>query len=149
MDKVRSADGTEIAYDRSGEGPAVILVSGATADRQSHAGLAAELAASFTVLNYDRRGRGDSTDSPSTAKDAVRREVEDIEALIGVAGGTAHIMGSSSGGILAFEAASAGLPITKVAMWEPPYAVLEGGVDAHLRYKADIKDLIEQGRRGD
>ncbi len=149
MDKVRSADGTEIAYDRSGEGPAVILVSGATADRQSHAGLAAELAASFTVLNYDRRGRGDSTDSPSTAKDAVRREVEDIEALIGVAGGTAHIMGSSSGGILAFEAASAGLPITKVAMWEPPYAVLEGGVEGHLRYKAEIKDLIEQGRRGD
>jgi pimeloyl-ACP methyl ester carboxylesterase len=149
MDKVRSADGTEIAYDRVGEGPTVVLVSGATADRQSHAQLAAALAANFTVLNYDRRGRGDSTDSADTAKDAVRREVEDIEALIGVTGGPAHIAGSSSGGILAFEAAAAGLPITKVAMWEPPYAVGEDAVEAFQRYKADIKDLIEQGRRGD
>jgi pimeloyl-ACP methyl ester carboxylesterase len=118
MDSVTSDDGTTIAYERMGDGPAVILLPGGSVDRGSNATLAAELERDFTVFNVDRRGRGDSTD---TLPYAVDREIEDITAVILAAGGSAHLYGSSSGAALAMEAAAAGAPVSKLAMWEPPY----------------------------
>src|SRR5712692_2925899 len=99
---VRSSDGTAIVFDQSGQGPALILVAGATATRLAEAALSAHLAPHFTVLAYDRRGRGDSGDTPPYA---VEREVEDLEALITEAGGLAFVCGFSSGAALALEAA--------------------------------------------
>lgn len=116
MDYVTSADGTRIAFDRLGQGPLVILLTGGLDDGSENAPLAAELATGFTVINYQRRGRGSSGDNQPYA---VEREIEDIEALIG--DGTAFLFGVSSGGALALEAAAAGLPIGKVAVYEVPY----------------------------
>src|SRR5260221_14076894 len=104
MNTVTSKDGTRIAYDKIGRGPAVILVAGALCSRSFWSGpeLAELLAPHFMVYNYDRRGRGDSGD---TKPYAVEREVEDIEALIDEAGGAAYLYGHSSGAALALEAA--------------------------------------------
>src|SRR5262245_61970387 len=123
MNKVTSKDGTPIAYDRLGDGPPVILVAGALGVR-SHpivAQLADRLAPHFTVFNYDRRGKGDSGDTPPYA---VEREIEDIDALIDEAGGSAYLYGLSSGAVLALEAANR-LPnkVKKLAMYEPPFIV--------------------------
>jgi alpha-beta hydrolase superfamily lysophospholipase len=117
MATVTSKDGTTIAFDRFGDGPPVILVCGGSTDRMSNASLAAMLAPDFTVFNYDRRGRGDSGDTP---RYAVQREFEDLEAVIDGAGGSAYLYGTSSGAALALEAAASGLPISKLALWEPP-----------------------------
>jgi pimeloyl-ACP methyl ester carboxylesterase len=145
MEKVTSRDGTTIAFDRLGEGPPVILVCGGSVDRMSNAGVAALLASDFTVFNYDRRGRGDSGD---TLPYSVEREVEDIDAVIGAAGGSAHLYGSSSGAGLALEAASSAVPLTKLALWEPPYIL-----DPNFRPPADQVErydrMIAEGRRGD
>ena len=105
MERVPSKDGTSIAYDRLGDGPAVVLVGGAFVDRSENAPLAAELAGRFTTINYDRRGRGASGDTPPYA---LRREIEDLEALLAAAGGSTHLYGVSSGGALVLEAAAAG-----------------------------------------
>src|SRR5438046_3685214 len=121
MKKVQSADGTTIAFDQLGKGPAVILVGGALEQRamdSETAQLAALLAQHFTVFHYDRRGRGDSSD---TQPYAVEREVEDLDALITEAGGSAFVFGMSSGGVHALEAAKRGLAITKLALYEPPF----------------------------
>src|SRR5579871_3533872 len=106
MRTVTSKDGTTIAFDQSGQGPALILVGGALEQRaldSATAQLAALplLAQHFTVFHYDRRGRGDSTDTPPYA---VEREIEDIAALIDRAGGSAYVFGISSGAALALEA---------------------------------------------
>ena len=118
MTTVTSADGTTIAYDRLGDGPPVVVVGGALADRAVLAATAEALAAHRTVLNYDRRGRGDSGD---TAPYAVAREVEDLAALLAAAGGSAALYGHSSGAALALHAAAAGLPIERLVMHEAPY----------------------------
>jgi pimeloyl-ACP methyl ester carboxylesterase len=145
MNKVTSSDGTTIAFDRLGDGPAVILVCGASTDSMANAPLAALLAEHFTVFNYDRRGRGDSGD---TTPYAVEREVEDIDAVIDAAGGSASVYGTSSGGALALEAAAGGLAVTKLALWEPPYIL-----DESRRPPADLveryDEMIAAGRRGD
>jgi pimeloyl-ACP methyl ester carboxylesterase len=145
MNTVTSRDGTTIAFDRMGKGPPVILVCGGSTDRMANAPLAALLTSDFTVLNYDRRGRGDSGDTPPFA---VEREVEDIEALTADAGGSALLYGTSSGAALALEAAASGLPITKLALWEPPFIL-----DASRRPPADqvaqYDKMIAEGRRGD
>jgi pimeloyl-ACP methyl ester carboxylesterase len=145
MDTVTSRDGTPLAYDRLGDGTPVVLVCGGSTDRMANAGLASELASGFTVYNYDRRGRGDSGDTPPYA---VEREVEDIAAVIEAAGGSAHLYGTSSGAGLAMEAAASGLPIRKLAMWEPPYSLPH-----HPRPPADtakvFSDLVAAGRRED
>src|SRR6516165_5716565 len=122
MHAVVSKDGTKIAYDKQGEGPSVILVAGALCARLTWSGpqLSELLAPHFTVYNFDRRGRGDSGD---TQPYAVEREIEDLAALIGAAGGEAHVWGLSSGAVLALEAAAAGLPIRKLAVQEPPLGV--------------------------
>jgi pimeloyl-ACP methyl ester carboxylesterase len=145
MNTVTSSDGTTIAFDRSGEGPAVILLCGGSTDRSANAPLAALLAEHFTVFNYDRRGRGDSGE---TAPYAVEREVEDLEALISEAGGSAFVYGTSSGAALALEAAASGLPITKLALWEPPF-FLEGRPRPPADTATTITELVSEGRRGD
>jgi pimeloyl-ACP methyl ester carboxylesterase len=153
MSRVTSRDGTSIAYDRRGSGPAVILVGGGLVDpatgragRWENAPLATELAARFTVHNYDRRGRGDSGD---TLPYAVERELEDLEALIARAGAPAHLYGVSSGGALALEAAAAGLAVDRLAVYEVPYIV---GDDASRRWREYVEQLgaaLAEGRRGD
>jgi len=145
INTVTSSDGTTIAFDRLGDGPPVILVCGGSTDRMANAGLAGQLSSDFTVLNYDRRGRGDSGDTPPYA---IEREVEDIDAVIGPAGGSAALYGTSSGAALALDAAAAGLAVTKLAMWEPPYIL-----DENARPPADqveqYERMIAEGRRGD
>lgn len=145
MNKVTSQDGTIIAYDQLGKGPAVVLVCGGSTDRMANAALAGLLASHFTVFNYDRRGRGDSGD---TAPYAIAREVQDIDAVLNAAGGSACLYGTSSGAALALEAAANGLAITKLALWEPPF-IPEG----HPRPPADTAktytELVAAGRRGD
>ncbi|MET9271283.1 alpha/beta hydrolase [Kribbella sp. NPDC003557] len=122
MNTVVSKDGTTIAYDRRGDGPALVLVDGALCSRAQGPmpELAEALADRFTVYNYDRRGRGDSGDA---ADYAVEREIEDLAAVIEAAGGSASVYGSSSGAALALRAAAAGLPIEKLIAFEPPYVV--------------------------
>jgi pimeloyl-ACP methyl ester carboxylesterase len=145
METVTSKDGTTIAFDRLGQGPPVVLVSGGSVDRMSLAGLAQELASDLTVLNYDRRGRGPSGDTPPYA---IEREIEDIEAVVAAAGGEAAIFGSSSGAVLAMLAAGAGLPITKAALWEPPY--LPEGMPAPPEDQVErYERFVAEGRRGD
>jgi pimeloyl-ACP methyl ester carboxylesterase len=145
MDTVTSRDGTTLAYDRLGDGPPVVLVSGGSVDRTSNAGLAEQLADTHRVYNYDRRGRGDSGDTPPYA---IEREVEDIAAVLEVAGGSAHLYGSSSGGGLAMHAAAAGLPVRRLALWEPPYNV-NGRPDLPADTASVYRELVEAGRRGD
>lgn len=150
MDTVISRDGTTIAFDRLGDGPPVILVCGASTDRTANAPLAALLMPHLTVLNYDRRGRGDSGDTPPYA---VQREVEDIGALVAEAGGSAFLYGTSSGAALVLEAAACGLAITKLALWEPPYTVGDSAPlppsDLPSDLPAHYNALIAAGRRGD
>src|SRR5258707_15418391 len=119
-----SADGTKIAFDQTGEGPPLILVVGAFNDRSTGAPLANALESQFTVLNYDRRGRGASGD---TQPYSVEREIEDLVALIREAGGAARGLGYSSGAVLALEAADRGHNITKLALYEPPLLFATGG----------------------
>ncbi len=122
MTQVQSKDGTKIAFDQSGEGLPIILVGGALQYRAIDprtAQLAVLLAENFTVFHYDRRGRGDSGD---TLPYAVEREIEDLEALINAAGGSARVFGMSSGAVLALRAAVS-LNITHLALYEPPFIV--------------------------
>lgn len=146
MDKIRSRDGTIIAFDRLGVGTPVILVSGASTARAIHTQLAELLAGDFTVFNYDRRGRGDSGDTPPYT---VEREVEDLLAVITEAGGAAAVFGSSSGAVLALHAAAAGLPLTKLALWEPPFMVDPDAPRRQQEYVAELTKLLDAGRRGD
>jgi pimeloyl-ACP methyl ester carboxylesterase len=145
METVISKDGTRIAFDRIGGGPAVVLVSGGSVDRMSLAPLAQELASDFTVLNYDRRGRGPSGDTPPYAID---REIEDIEAVVDAAGGEAAIFGSSSGAVLAMFAAEAGVGIGKLTMWEPPF-IPEGFPKPPADQVEQYETMVAEGRRGD
>jgi pimeloyl-ACP methyl ester carboxylesterase len=149
MNTVTSKDGTTIAFDRSGEGPAIVLVGGAFQHRAidpSTARLAELLAPNFTVYHYDRRGRGDSGD---TAPYAVEREVEDIDALIQDAGGSASVFGMSSGAVLALHTAAAGLAITKLALYEPPFIVDDSRPPLPKDYRERLTALLAAGRRGD
>jgi pimeloyl-ACP methyl ester carboxylesterase len=120
VETTRSADGTSIAFDREGDGPALVLVVGAFCDRSTSATLATLLAPHFTVLRYDRRGRGSSGD---TAPYAVEREIEDLGAVVAAAGGPAFVYGHSSGAALALDAVVDGLPATRLVAYEPPYIV--------------------------
>ena len=145
METVTSRDGTAIAFDRMGDGPPVVLVSGGSVDRMSNAPLAGVLARDFTVFNYDRRGRGPSGD---TQPYAIQREIEDIEAVIGAAGGSAFLYGTSSGAALALEAAAKLPGVTRLALWEPPYIRDENArppKDTVQQYER----MVSEGRRGD
>jgi len=141
MGTVTSKDGTRIAFDRTGEGPAVILVVGAFNERPTGAPLARALEQHFTVFNYDRRGRGESGD---TAPYAVEREIEDLDALITEAGGSARVFGYSSGAILSLRAAAQGSAISQLALFEPPPTGARAGEIA-----PELSKLVSAGRRGD
>ena len=147
VETVTSADGTQIGFERTGSGPAVILVYGASGTRAHPlwTELAERLSEHFTVYSYDRRGRGDSGD---TAPYAVAREIEDIEALIDHAGGRAFIYGISSGAVLALEAASA-LPnkVTKLALYEPPFIVDDSHAPLPDNYVEKLDAAIAAGDR--
>jgi pimeloyl-ACP methyl ester carboxylesterase len=142
---VRSKDGTWIAYEHTGTGPPLILVDAAGHYRQfsSFGGLVGLLAADFDVYNYDRRGRGASSD---TGPYAVRREVDDLAALIERAGGSAHVYAFSSGGLLALHAAASGLGIPKLALLEPPIE-RDGDRSAQRAFTAELGELLAAGRR--
>jgi pimeloyl-ACP methyl ester carboxylesterase len=146
VEKVRSKDGTEIAYDRVGDGPALVLVGAAWNDRMSAAPLAQLLADNFSVYTYDRRGRGDSGD---TAPYAVEREIEDLTAVIEEAGGSAYAFGVSSGAALALEATAAGAPISKLAMYEPPYIVDDTRPPIPDDYVEHLDQLASEGKRNE
>jgi pimeloyl-ACP methyl ester carboxylesterase len=146
MNRVTSKDGTSIAYDPQGRGPGVILVGGAFVDRSENTPLAEELADRFTVYNYDRRGRGESG---NTLPYAVEREIEDIEALIAEAGGTAHLYGISSGGALALEAAATGIAIDKLAVYEVPYNMADDSPQRQREYADQLEAFLAEDRRGD
>jgi pimeloyl-ACP methyl ester carboxylesterase len=145
MENVTSKDGTAIGFDRLGSGPPVVLVCGASVARGSNAQLAELLATNLTVLNYDRRGRGASADTPPYA---IEREVEDLAAVIDAAGGSAGVWGASSGGALAMIAATQGLPISKLALWEPPF-VPEGFPKPPSDQVEQYEAMIAEDRRGD
>lgn len=142
---VASKDGTVIAYERTGTGPALILVDAAGHYRQlsSFGGLVGLLAADFTVYHYDRRGRGASTDNGPYA---VEREVDDLAALIESAGGTAFLYGFSSGALVALHAAAIGLPISKLAVLEPPIATDEDR-PSQRAFTAELTKLLAAGHR--
>ncbi len=150
MKSVKSADGTTIAFDQLGKGPVLILVGGALEHRTMDletAQLAPVLAQHFTVLHYDRRGRGESTDMLPYA---VEREIEDIDSLITEAGSPAFIFGISSGAALAMEAAiKLGEKVKKLAMYEAPYNDEEAARQAWRAYRKQLADVLAQGRRGD
>lgn len=142
---VLSADGTKIACDKVGSGPALILIDGACCYRGfgPQVPLAGVLASDFTVYTYDRRGRGESTD---TQPYSVAREVEDIDAIIQEAGGTAFLYGHSSGALLAMQAHTLSVP--KMALFEPP--VGDGGFQSFPpEFVAHLGDLVDDGKRGE
>ncbi len=148
MPQVTSKDGTAIVYDRIGQGPAVVIVGGILGDRSQQAPLAQLLASHCTVYNFDRRGRGESGDTPLYA---VEREVEDLEAMLNAAGGSAFVYGTSGCAVLCLEAAACGLSpkMKKLALWEPPYVVDESRPPVPQDYLEQLRKMLSEGRRGD
>jgi pimeloyl-ACP methyl ester carboxylesterase len=146
MKTITSKDGTSIAFDQTGTGPAVILIGGGPNDRSANTSLAALLEQNFTVINYDRRGRGGSGMTEPYSPD---REVEDLDALIKAAGGSACVYGTSSGAAFGILAASRGLNIKKLALWEPPFVVDDSRPAIPKDYKAQLSTMIAENRRGD
>jgi hypothetical protein len=146
METVTSKDGTTIAFDAMGEGPALVIVAGATSTRLPNTPFAELLAAQHRVLNYDRRGRGDSGDTPPYA---VEREIEDLAAVIEAAGGGATVLGLSSGANLSLRAAAAGLDIERLALWEPNFVVNDERPPLPADYVDHLNELVAAGRRGD
>jgi pimeloyl-ACP methyl ester carboxylesterase len=147
MEAVTSRDGTRIAFDKAGNGPALIVVNGALSRRADGSELAQLLAPHLTVYSFDRRGRGDSGDTPPYS---VQREIEDIGALIDIAGGSAFVVGKSSGACLALQAASAlGDKVGKLALYEPPYSDAEGAANEWRAFTAEVDGLLAAGRPAD
>ena len=147
MQTVTSQDGTTIAFDKAGSGPAVILVNGATAYRASDpfmAHLAELLGNYFTVYNYDRRGRGDSGDTRPFAKE---REMEDLQALVEGAGGKAMVFGISSGAVVSLDAAAVTPGMTKVGVYEPPLIVDDSRQPVPADYAEHLTQLSAEGKR--
>jgi pimeloyl-ACP methyl ester carboxylesterase len=152
---VQSADGTTIVYEKAGIGPALIVIGGAFNTRHSAGDLVPLLAVHFSVYAYDRRGRGDST---NTHPFAIEREVEDLAAIIDAVGGTAMVYGHSSGGAVGLHGAASGLAITKLALYEPPFTppigfesvrawsnAIQAAVDAGDRERAAVLFLQGSG----
>lgn len=146
MKTVTSADGTPLAVEVSGSGPPLIMVAGAFCTRAATAPLAQALSDGFTVFNMDRRGRGDSGDTPRYSE---QTEVEDIAAVVDAAGGSAAVFGHSSGANLGLKAAAAGVRITKLALYEPPFVVDGSRPLLPPDLPQRLTDLVAGGRRGD
>ncbi len=147
MPRVDSEDGTKIAYDKRGSGPVVILVLGALNKRGSGRKLARALSDQFTVISYDRRGRGDSGD---TKPYVVEKEIDDLEALIDELGESAHLYGHSSGGVLALLATQKlGKKVAGLALYEIPYNRDPVAQEASAEYKNNVRQLLAEDRRGE
>jgi pimeloyl-ACP methyl ester carboxylesterase len=149
MKTVTSKDGTKIAFDKTGAGPAVIIVNGALQYRAfdpTMAQIADMLSKHFTVYNYDRRGRGDSGDTQPFAKE---REIEDLQALVEDAGGKAIVLGFSSGSAVVLDAAAVTPGITKVAVYEPPFIIDDSRPPLPVDYVAHLNKLVADGKRGE
>ena len=144
MNTVTSKDGTTIAFDTVGQGPPLVIVGGALNDRHAAETQAGLLAPNFTVITYDRRGRGDSGDTPPYA---VEREAEDLEALVEESGGTAFALGHSSGAVLALEAAAATPGITELVLYEPPFIVDDSRPPLPDDYVQHLDELVANGHR--
>jgi pimeloyl-ACP methyl ester carboxylesterase len=145
VETTKSADGTVIAYDRTGSGPPLIVTLGAFCDRQTFVP-PESLTSVFTVYTYDRRGRGDSGDTPSYS---VEREIDDLTAVISAAGeGPAFVYGHSSGAALALKAAVAGAPVGAIVAYEPPFTI-PGSRELPDNPGPRIREMVEAGRRGD
>jgi pimeloyl-ACP methyl ester carboxylesterase len=140
----RSADGTTIAFERTGSGPPLVLVGGAFSNRRGADFLTPFLTGAFTVVAFDRRGRGDSGDTPPYA---VEREIEDLHALVAAVGGTAGVYGHSSGAVLSLLATAAGLPVTKLAVYEPPFMLPGTREIPSPEYAARVQVAIDAGDR--
>lgn len=144
-----AADGTEISYTDWGVGDPIIIVDGATsypAINPSDEEIGRLLADSFRTFAYDRRGRGESTDTPPYC---VEREIEDLAALIDIAGAPVTVFGWSSGAVLALDAASAGLPITRLALFEPPFIVDDSRAPLPSDYVERLDAALADGRPDD
>ena len=146
MSSTTSADGTTISYDRAGSGPVIIFVPGAFNLRDACAPLAGELASDHAVITYDRRGRGQSTD---TSPYAIEREVDDLRARIEVADGTASVFGYSSGATLALKAAADGLEVDQLFLYEPPFRFDDSQPAPPADLPARLQALLEEERPGD
>ncbi len=148
MKKVTSKDGTSIAYEQAGQGPALILVDGAFGSRTfgPNGPMIPLLADKFTVYTYDRRGRGDSG---NTAPYAVEREIEDLAAVIQAAGGSAMVYGISSGAGLVLEAVNSGLPVTKVALYEAPFITDDSRKPVPDNFPGHLEELVKAGKSGE
>ncbi len=149
MHTVTSRDSTTIAYETMGSGPPLIFVHGAMQYRGIDPltpQLAALLADRFTVVQYDRRGRGQSGD---TLPYAVQREIEDLAALIEAVGGHASLLGMSSGSVLTIEAAASGLPVDKIAVYEPPFIVDDSRPGFPENYVETLDGFIAEGKRSE
>jgi pimeloyl-ACP methyl ester carboxylesterase len=146
MPTVTSADGTTIAYETRGTGFAVIVIDGAMTHRDFGPArpLATALADHHTVHIYDRRGRGDSGNTPPWSED---REIEDIAAVLQQAGGQAYAVAVSSGALLAADAANQLPGLTKLALYEPPLIVDDTHPAREPTFTADIETLLGQGDR--
>jgi pimeloyl-ACP methyl ester carboxylesterase len=141
MERVESTDGTRIALDRSGSGPPLVIVVGAFCDRSTSKPLAALLGSSYTVYEYDRRGRGDSDKDVAFS---VELEVEDLAVAIATAGQAPFVYGHSSGGSLALEAAARGVEMRSLAVYEPPYT---GDAHPGPQFGRQLDELVAAGRR--
>jgi len=146
MQIVTSRDGTKIAYECKGTGPVLVLVGGAFSERafSGWIELIDALAGQFTIINYDRRGRGDSGD---TAPYTVEREIEDLEAIIDDVGGSAIVFGMSSGAVLALRAVASGLNITQLALYEPPF-MLTPDSRPPADFESSLQQFINADERG-
>ena len=143
-----SSDGTRIAFERAGSGPVVVLVDGAMCYREFGPSrpMEAELGDRFTIIAYDRRGRGESGDTPPYSPE---REYDDLRAVIEAVGGDVFVLGQSSGAGLAYEAAAAGAPMRAIAGYEAPYVGLRPGKDgAPLDFVGDLDAFIAAGENG-
>ncbi|HMH32071.1 MAG TPA: alpha/beta hydrolase [Puia sp.] len=143
-----SKDGTQIAYDKIGKGPALVLVDGAFCHRENGVTprLVPLLSNHFTVFSYDRRGRGESTD---TKPYSVEREIEDLEAIVGATMESPFVCGFSSGAALLVRSVAKGLPVNKIALFEPPYTAVNAADAPPEDAAARLLGLTDQGKRGE
>jgi pimeloyl-ACP methyl ester carboxylesterase len=141
---VKSADGTTLAVESFGDGEPLIILGGALSTRAAVQPYVPFLGGAFTVYGVDRRGRGDSGD---TAPYAVEREIEDVAAIVQAAGGSAKVYGHSSGAILALEAAAAGVPMSGLLAYEPPFCTPQEPGESWDQFAARVRQLAETGQR--
>lgn len=146
LEHVTSADGTPIAFERTGSGPAVVLIGGAFNDRSTVDGLAATLAPHATAVCYDRRGRGASGASTDYEPE---RETEDLAAVIGAIGEPAAVFGHSSGAVIAARASAEGVPVRKLALYEPTYVVDDSRPRPGADLSGRVQNLLDDGSPGD